>query len=126
MLSSETTKSKTNIFGPFSLGNRDIIFQKQKESGSIIPHIAFEQQQKFSLEQIFQSLHLLLLDTVSSELKFERVFFGTYNFFSPLFSKVIDMCLVSISAHSRSQSFTIYPFFSSDRIPLIQKYERSG
>jgi hypothetical protein len=79
--------------GPFALSNRNVIFQKRTENGSIIPHIAFEQQQKFSLEQIFQSLHLLLVDTVSSELKFEKAFFGTYNFFSPLFSKIIDMYL---------------------------------
>lgn len=113
---SDTTKHKDRSSGPFALSNRDQIFQKRTENGSIIPHIAFEQQQKFPLEQIFQSLHLLLFDTVSSELKFEKAFFGTYNFFSPLFSKIIDMYLVWRQFQCSKYELNKYTrFFNSNR-----------
>jgi hypothetical protein len=94
--SPETAVSKNNASrasSPFLLGNRDVIFQKRKELGAIIPHFAIEKQQKFSIEELFQSLQMLLIDTVSTEIKFEQYFFGGSVLFQPLFGKIVDSYL---------------------------------
>ncbi|KAJ3124817.1 hypothetical protein HK098_000857 [Nowakowskiella sp. JEL0407] len=72
-LSKPSLKDKTNVY---ALGDRISVFTTT-DSGIILPHIAEDQNLKYTYESLFKSIHRLLIDNASSEYMFNLEFFST-------------------------------------------------
>jgi hypothetical protein len=71
------------------------------EEPSIIPHVAEQNQQKFTYEVIFRSTNHLLMDTASSEYIFDSEFFSGVNQLDlahAIFDKITALFVVSCLA----------------------------
>ncbi len=67
------------------------------DAPSIIPHVAQQNQQKFSYEYLFKSMTRLLMDTASSEYIFNCEFFAEYDqleLAQQIFDKIVSLYMV--------------------------------
>ncbi|KYQ93141.1 Vps52 / Sac2 family protein [Tieghemostelium lacteum] len=83
---------------------RSHILQRCLDAPLIIPHAALKNNKKYPFEQIFRSMNILLLDTVSSEYLFTRQWFpkslvdSGAGFINPIFDKVFQQFFDNIGS----------------------------
>eukprot|EP01063_Lacrimia_lanifica_P041352 TRINITY_DN9627_c1_g1_i2.p1 TRINITY_DN9627_c1_g1~~TRINITY_DN9627_c1_g1_i2.p1 ORF type:complete len:703 (+),score=285.50 TRINITY_DN9627_c1_g1_i2:108-2216(+) len=58
----------------------------------VVPYIDKEKGRTHTYENLFRSMHLMLLDIITSEYIFTYTFFSDKNLYIPIFQKVITLC----------------------------------
>ena len=102
VFSKNPLKKKVNCFSYSNVGSgsskdklrSSVLFEL--DAPSIIPHVADQNNTKFSYESIFRSIQHLLMDTCCSEFIFVAEFFGdfdTIEIMQSIFQKILLICL---------------------------------
>ena len=75
----------------FTLGDRYQVLDTATDLNSpIVVRVAIEQNKKLLMEEIFRSVHILLINTATSEYIFSLDFFNDDNMFNEIFSKSLQ------------------------------------
>ncbi len=109
----EVSSSKKATTGntTFACGDRIKVLDNLNVNGTIISHVANEKSQKFLFEEVFRSIHILLINTAVSEYIFTLDFFSekqesNNQIFKEIFEKAIEFFDQTVDAYL-STSFDI-------------------
>jgi hypothetical protein len=91
-----STERKKNVF---SVGDRIRILDELDLNSPIVSHVAIEKKETYPYEALFRSMHVLLINTATSEYIFTLDFFNQPQMFGDIFKKTLELLQQSVEQY---------------------------